>query len=194
MAEDGRDKVHRPALACPGRGLRPYGQPADARRLRYDAANQVTKRARCRFKPLRWTYRAVAGHGYYPLAAAGWLVVAFILGTVLVAYNQADFVPTKPDAARTAAETHAHNNGGDPPPSPITAHVDCDLYPGYPCLIPGTYTLTSIVPAALGTQTDWTIKSRPSRVISWGLPILRLLSWVFTAILLAGVTGLLRKT
>ncbi|MFQ6329628.1 hypothetical protein ACLMAL_26315 [Nocardia sp. CWNU-33] len=58
-----------------------------------------------------------------------------------------------------------------------------------------TYARTNVVHAALGNQkADWTTKSEASLVLSWGLPILRILSWVFTAILLAGVTGLLRKT
>ncbi|MEV0297004.1 hypothetical protein [Nocardia sp. NPDC050710] len=171
------------------------GQPADARRLRFTAANQVTKQAPRYSKPLRWTYLAVAGHGYYPLLAALWLVAALILGTVLVSSNRADFVPTDPAAAHAAATAHAHNNPGDPPPSPITANVSCRLYPDYPCFNRVNYTLTNVVPAALGNQkTDWTTKSQASLVLSWGLPILRILSWVFTAILLAGVTGLLRKT
>ncbi|MBY6386617.1 hypothetical protein HG717_22225 [Rhodococcus erythropolis] len=168
------------------------GQPADARRLRFVAANKVTEHAPWYSKPLRWTYRVVAGHGYYPLLAAVWLVIALVLGTALVTFNRGDFVPTVPASARIAAATHAPDT---PPLSPITAHETCDRYPDYPCFNQATYTLASVIPAALGNpKPDWTTKSGASLVVTWGLPILRILSWIFTAILLAGVTGLLRKT
>ncbi|RYF58720.1 MAG: hypothetical protein EOO27_11620 [Comamonadaceae bacterium] len=167
------------------------GQPADARRLRFTTANKVTKHAPPYSKPLRWLYLGVAGHGYYPLLAALWLAIALCLGSVLVAFNRADFIPT--DMA--AAQAHSLNNSRDLIAAPITASDSCDEYPGYPCFEPLAYTLTNVIPASSGNpRPDWRLSSGASIIVTFGLPILRILSWVFTAILLAGVTGLLRKT
>jgi hypothetical protein len=104
------------------------------------------------------------------------------------------FVPTDPKAATTAASAHAQTSQTTPP-NPITANTSCDLYPDYPCFQPFNYALAGVIPAATGP-------SKPNRDIStteppWltaGLAALRILAWILTAILLAGVTGLLRKT
>lgn len=45
------------------------GQPADARRLRFDAARRTTKTAPPWSKPARWAYGLLVGYGYYPLTA-----------------------------------------------------------------------------------------------------------------------------
>ncbi|MFI6430282.1 hypothetical protein [Rhodococcus oryzae] len=169
------------------------GQPADARQLRFAAANKVTRHAPWYSKPLRWLYLLVAGHGYYPLLATVWLLAALSLGTALVASHRMDFVPTDPSAAHASAQIHAQSTG-EPIASPITADVPCTRYPTYPCFEPLTYTLTNVIPASsLNPRPDWRAESEASLLITFGLPILRILSWIFTAILLAGVTGLLRK-
>lgn len=171
------------------------GQPADARRMRVKAARSITKHAPWYSKPLRWIYGATAGHGYYPLLAGGWLIVAVVLGTILISYNRADFVPTDRNAARSAATTYALNNPDMEPPAVVTAQLDCAYYPEYPCLNRAVYSLTSVVPVALGNpKADWAPRSEASLLITWGLLLLRILSWIFTAILLAGVTGLLKKS
>ncbi|WP_143542723.1 hypothetical protein [Rhodococcus qingshengii] len=171
------------------------GQPADARRLRYLAANEITKHAPPSSKPLRWIYRVIAGHGYYPLIASAWLLFALVLGIALVSFNRADFVPTNPAAARAAASAYDAINPGSELPHAITANEDCANYPDYPCFNPVNFALTNVIPAANSNlRPDWTTSSQASVLVTWGLPVLRISSWIFTAILLAGVTGLLRKT
>ena len=171
------------------------GQPADARRLRYLAANEITKHAPSSSKPLRWMYRVIAGHGYYPLIAAAWLLFALVLGIALVSFNRSDFVPTNPAAARAAASAYDAINPGSELPHAITANEDCANYPDYPCFNPVNFVLTNVIPAANSNlRPDWTTSSQASVLVTWGLPVLRISSWIFTAILLAGVTGLLRKT
>ncbi|MBP1054453.1 hypothetical protein J6397_30375 [Rhodococcus qingshengii] len=170
------------------------GQPADARRLRFTAANKVTTHAPWYSKPLRWIYLTVAGHGYYPLLAAIWLVGVLALGFLIVDNNSEHFTPTDKTAARKAVATHAAESYTTTP-DPITASDSCALYPDYPCFNSLNYALAGVVPAATGVlKADWTISSNAPVVLAFGLPVLRILAWIFAAILLAGVTGLLRKT
>lgn len=137
------------------------GQPADARRLRFAAANRITRHAPWNSKPLRWTYLVTAGHGYYPLFAAVWLVLALVAAIAIVALNASDFTAT-----------------GIGPPSLAQA---------------GAIAAVNVIPAAGGSKPDWTV-SGDAAVVIWTLLFLRVASWIFVAILLAGVTGLLRKT
>lgn len=67
------------------------GHPAEARRLRFTAANKVTKTAPLATKVMRWGYRLVAGHGYYSLLAALWLLLALVGGVALVDMNREHF-------------------------------------------------------------------------------------------------------
>ncbi|MGV9747887.1 hypothetical protein ACWDTG_23705 [Rhodococcus zopfii] len=155
------------------------GHPAEARRLRFTAANKVTKAAPWRSKLQRCAYRMVAGHGYYPIRAALWLVGALAVGFALVEGNREHFVPTSPSAATTT----------------ITGADDCATHPQYPCLDSLSYALTGVIPAATGAvRPDWTIGSDAPWWVKARIPALRVFAWIFTAILLAGVTGLLRKS
>jgi uncharacterized protein YjbI with pentapeptide repeats len=170
------------------------GQPADARRLRFAAANQTTQFAPWYSKPFRWIYLAFAGHGYYPLFAVVWLVAALLVGLVVVATSREYVVPTNPAGAAEAAAAYATTSGTIGPVR-VTADVPCERYPSYPCFDSWTYTLAGVVPAATGvTRPDWTISPAAPRYLTTALPLLRILAWICTAILLAGVTGLLRKT
>ena len=178
------------------------GHPAEARRLRFTAANKVTKNAPLPTKTLRTIYLAVAGHGYYPLLAAVWLIIALIAGVALVETNRAHFVPTTPVAVAdtvTASSTGGNNatNTGQTEEQPVsvTGVDDCASHPTYPCLDAFTYALTGVIPAATGiTRPDWAVSTTAPAWVKLGIPALRILAWIFTAILLAGVTGLLRKS
>ncbi|MFD7012553.1 hypothetical protein [Rhodococcus jostii] len=176
------------------------GHPAEARRIRFTAANKVTKSAPLATRLQRRTYLVVAGHGYYPLLAALWLVLALAGGFVLVEKSREHFVPTDPAAAAAPiATTDTGSNDAAPtepkPSSPITGADDCATHPQYPCLDSFSYALTGVVPAATGiTRPDWTISVGAPLWVKAGIPVLRILAWIFTAILLAGVTGLLHKS
>jgi hypothetical protein len=138
-------------------------------------------------------YLCVVGHGYYPLLAGLWLAAVVLAGTVMVAANLADFIPTNPDAAAKAAATYAQQNRSAPTAF-ITAQTPCDTHPSYPCLNPLTYTLSGLAPTVGVTTADWTIRSDATGWLTIGLPVVKLVAWALTVLLLAGFTGLLRKT
>ncbi|KZF15159.1 MULTISPECIES: hypothetical protein [unclassified Rhodococcus (in: high G+C Gram-positive bacteria)] len=121
--------------------------------------------------------------------------MALVLGITLVSFNRADFVPTNPAAARAAASAYDAINPGSELPHAITANEDCANYPDYPCFNPVSFALTNVIPASNSNlRPDWTTSSQASVLVTWRFPVLRISSWIFTAILVAGVTGLLRKT
>jgi hypothetical protein len=74
-----------------------YGQPADARWMRWQAAQGVTRTSPWWSKPIRWTYGALTGHGYYPLIAAGWLILAIFASWLIVTTHEAAFTPAASD-------------------------------------------------------------------------------------------------
>ncbi|WP_067704449.1 hypothetical protein, partial [Nocardia jejuensis] len=169
------------------------GQPADARRVRFTAANQTTAHAPRYTKPLRWIYLTVAGHGYYPLLASAWLAGALVLGYSIAGHNTKYFIPTDRAAASKTAAAYASATNS-PSPQTITAADDCASYPDYPCFNAFNYALGGVVPPATGVlKADWTISSNGPIILTLGIPALRILGWILTAVLLAGVTGLLRK-
>ncbi|MCB8914172.1 hypothetical protein KUG88_29210 [Rhodococcus rhodochrous] len=178
------------------------GHPAEARRLRVTAANKVTKAAPPATKVQRWAYRIVAGHGYYPFRAALWLIMTLVCGFVLVEASRGHFVPTNPSAATAVIAVASDTIGGGDGSQveweqsrTITGADDCATHPQYPCLDSFSYALTGVIPAATGVvRPDWTVSAEAPWWVKVGIPALRVIAWIFTAILLAGVTGLLRKS
>ncbi|MCT7293899.1 pentapeptide repeat-containing protein [Rhodococcus sp. PAE-6] len=174
------------------------GHPTEGRYLRFTAANKVTKVAPWYSKITRWLYLIFAGHGYYPLVSAVWLLFALVAGFFLVDTNRDHFVPTTLNEKTTilvASDTTGGAGTNEVEQSRTITGADCADPPTYPCLNPFNYALTSVVPAATGTtRPDWTISTTAPILVKYGLPALRILAWIFTAILLAGVTGLLRKS
>jgi hypothetical protein len=172
------------------------GQPADARWLRWQAARRTTKHSSWWSKPLRWAYGGLVGHGYYPMLAAAWLVVALVAATILTGLNLEAFTPTDPAAATEAVQA---NSTGTPPvaqPVIVTGDTDCGLLtPGYSCLNPALYALTVVVPPAAAIQNaDWAPNDPGKPYLVWALTALKASGWLLTVLMLAGMTGLLRKT
>jgi hypothetical protein len=123
------------------------GQPADARWLRRKAAQGVTRVSPWWSKPIRWIYGALTGHGYNPLLAAAWLLLAIVASGIIVAANAAVFTPTA--ANKVAWKT--------PPPveqpaPPITGATPCDeLQDRSTCLRPFFYGFDNALPGPLAT-------------------------------------------
>ncbi|ORW86906.1 hypothetical protein AWB92_24790 [Mycobacterium sp. IEC1808] len=152
------------------------GDPTGAKRLRLAAASRVTRQSPLLPKLLRCVYGAVVGYGYYPLLAAAWLIVVVLTGSIVVAANRNDFVPNR-DATNAAATVYLEQT-----------HMKV---PDAPQIKPLHYTLSAVLPTAVGNATsDWNIKST---WVSFVLTSLKLIAWVLTALLVAGVSGLLRK-
>jgi hypothetical protein len=171
------------------------GQPADARRIRRQAAGGVTHTSPWRSKPIRWIYGGVVGHGYYPLRAALWLAGAILLSWIIVATQADVFTPTAANKGAIWSTPLAH---GQPVP-PVTGAASCaDLQDQSSCLRPPFYALENALPGTLvtGQAAQWTaITAQGFNIwIPWALVLLKIFSWILVALLLAGVTGLLRKT
>jgi hypothetical protein len=176
------------------------GQPADARRMRYWSAVRSTRHGPWWSKPGRWLYRVTTGHGYYPLIALVWLAVVFAAAYGITTARHEEFttattaiIRDDPDV-RTAAIA-AGIGPGHPLPGRVKA-AWCSPAWDTPCLNDLAYSFTVALPATAAGQTQaW---QPPGTTVAgvqtatW-LQILRTLAWVFTALLLAGVTGLLHK-
>lgn len=168
------------------------GDPAGARRLRSAAANIATRQSPFVTKVARWGYRLLTGNGYYPLWSAVWLILVLLVGWTLVASSR-DAIALTPNTQRTvSAQQKAPPVRSDyAPPVPITATEPCADTVYSPCFDSFAFTFSTVLPPVAIQTSDWTITSAALKA---ELGILKALAWLLTALLLAGVTGLLRKT
>jgi hypothetical protein len=175
------------------------GQHADARWLRFQAARRTTRAARLSSKPVRHLYGAFSGYGYYPLVAALWILVALVVVTAIVADNRQHFSPARVTAPTPAALTTADENGAR---SRAAFHggANCSDIAPYPCLRPSLYALDTVLPTVSTGQAEaWRPNPTQGDVLArswlpWTLTALKAFGWALAAILLAGLTGLLRRT
>ena len=162
------------------------GQTEDARRFRFWAAQRTTRVAPWTSKLVRWPYAVSVRYGYYPLFAFGWLAAFWVTALILISFNASAFTPTDFHFATTSitvsnrTEAVRVTGATNPPPD------------NYPPFSAGLYAVDTAIPAASTGQSDaWRITGN-----NW-LPrvfaVIKGLAWVFTALLLAGVTGILRK-
>jgi hypothetical protein len=170
------------------------GQPADARWMRWKAARGVTRTSPWWSKPIRWIYGLLVGHGYYPLIAALWLILVIAASGLIVATHPAVFTPTATNKAVWKTAPPA----GDPVPL-ITGATPCaELHDRSSCLNPVLYAFDNALPGTLATgqAAQWTANGAQGwdTWIPYTLGGLKIASWILVALLLAGVTGLLRKT
>jgi hypothetical protein len=164
------------------------GQPTEARRLRFEAARRTTRHAPWYAKPLRWAYGVTVGHGYYPLRAAGWLAAIFFAALLLTSNVPQVFGPADLSAAVPASVLNAAPRDELP-----TGADSCEeLEPGYPCFAPVQLAVSVAVPVVDTVQASaWQPVGAAALTV---VGVLRVAAWVLTALLLAGVTGLLRRT
>ena len=75
--------------------------------------------------------------------------------------------------------------------TPITGATNSRVIAPYPGLQPVLYALETVVPPASAVQAaPWV----PTGWIVWWLTLFKGMGWVLTVLLLAGITGILRKT
>ena len=164
------------------------GQPTEARRLRFEAARRATRQAPWYAKPFRWAYGLTVGHGYYPLRAAGWLVVIFAAALMLTLNAPQLFGPADLSAATPASVLVAASKDE----LPTGAGACEELDPGYPCFAPVQLAVSVAIPVVDTAQASaWQPVGAAALTV---VGVLRVAAWVLTALLLAGVTGLLRRT
>lgn len=165
------------------------GQPAEARWIRYKSAVRSTRNTWSTSRLvwlLRQLYRLTTGHGYYPLAALVWLALIFGLATTLTAVYEDQFTT----ATTATVRDHLKNEGRSQVSGRVPAAWCSDGW-DTPCLDVFSYGLATAFPA-IGPSHTWTPPD-DERVLTTAFHAMRLLAWLFAAILLAGVTGLLRK-
>lgn len=159
------------------------GQPEDGRYLRLQAARRTTRVVPLLSKLPRWLYAILVGYGYYPLIVLAWLAILWF-GAFTLSLTQANaFTPT--DRAATTLE---QNNGKEPlKVTGATAPPE-----SYLKFSPALFATDIAIPAAAtGQEAAWHITGN-----TW-LPAIfacfKGAGWIFTALLLAGITGILRK-
>jgi uncharacterized protein YjbI with pentapeptide repeats len=161
------------------------GQPEDGRRLRYWAARRTTQVAPWTSKVVRWPYAALVGYGYYPALILGWLAALWACALVLCCLNAGAFTPTEFRAATITVVTQGQSEQ-------VRVTGATAAPPNYPNFNAGLFALDTAIPAAsTGQATAWRITEN-----TW-LPLIlagiKGFAWVLAALLLAGITGLLRK-
>lgn len=187
------------------------GQPADATYLRLQAARRATQTSPWSSRPARVAYDLLVGYGYRPLLAGAWLIAALLTAFIITSTNRDAFEPSNSTQAQAAlvagtdpapaaagtpggpGPTAARSGGGELRGTLPTGTTRCEDLAGYPCLRPGLYALETVLPPTVttGQGTSW----RPATArIAYTLTFLKAFGWLLTALLLAGVTGLLRKT
>lgn len=179
-----------------GRGFSPHpwtafadyydrsGQPTEARKMRVAAANQVTSRTRGTTWLARMLFRGLAGYGYRPLRAV-WslLTVIGIVWAVSIGAGPSSFVPTAPAVASAGASAQC--------PGRITAASpkSC-INPAYEEFDPIWYAVATVSPAGSLGNPAWTPRPFGVKLVATAA---KTSGWLLAGLLLAGVTGLLRK-
>jgi hypothetical protein len=172
------------------------GQPSDARWIRYRSAVRSTRHSPWWSKVGRWLYRVTTGHGYYaaPLTLM-WLVIIFAITWGMTASQADEFTTATSDTIRVAVASEPIVGGSEPrfdEASAVPGRVPTGWWTDawdVPEFGAWNYAIATALPAT-GSAQPW---SPPPGWLPAVFALLRGLSWVFTALFLAGITGLLRK-
>lgn len=156
------------------------GDPSGAKHFRYTAARRMTRSMPLWARPVRWLYAIAAGYGYYPLLAILWFAVLWIGAYLLVSQTPAAFHPT---AALPAGATAVN----------ITGSTACLDLGGYPCFDAVAYTNGVVSPVGWLHPHPWSPTDPAYSYVMWLASAIRTTGWVLSAVLLAGITGLLKK-
>lgn len=162
------------------------GQHEDARSLRFRAARLTTRTQLGWSWVARVPYEWVVGYGYYPLAVIPWLVTLWALAFGLAASNSAQFTPTDPRAMSISQEVD-----GRAVVLQVNGASEKRLE-GYPKFSPELYALDTAMPSvATGQSTSWRVAD--NQWLAGGLAAIKCAAWILSALLLAGIAGILRK-
>ena len=157
------------------------GNPDLARQLRFEAAKRTTKQSSGRGWIWRHIYGIVAGYGYKPSRAAGGFVFAVLLGVILAVAAPEGFVLASSSTPSDATTRE------------VTGATECDSTQSlYPCFDPILVGGSAVLPAVATFQNGAWVAATPGLI--WSFTVLKAVGWIFAALLLAAVTGLLRKT
>ncbi|MBD8729310.1 hypothetical protein [Frigoribacterium sp. CFBP 13707] len=164
---------------------RDAGRPEDARWLQFCAALRITASSPVRSKLIRIPYGLLVGFGYYPLLVIPWLVIAWLVVFGVVSSNQASFTPTASNASTMSVVVDGRVDN-------VYVTGATNVPKGYPKLRPSIIALETALPAISAGQTNaWRVTG--SSWLPLVLAAVRAFGWLLTALLLAGLTGILRK-
>ena len=149
--------------------------------MRYWASARITRASTPVSAAGRRLYQYTVGFGYYPLWVLGSLFVLWALASALCFGSVSSFAPKKVDAYSAEVGT----------PAP-----DANIGPSmstYPAFQPALYALDVALPVAATGQLDaWRLLD-DNRTLIVVFAIIKAIAWLLTALLLAGLTGLLRR-
>ncbi|WP_138413312.1 hypothetical protein [Sinomonas gamaensis] len=161
------------------------GQPADARWLRHCAAKRTTRAAPPISRLIRWAYGVLVGYGYYPRRAAYLLAALWVTVFLLASANAPAFTPAD---ARASTVAVTENNRTD------EIHVTgaTAAPPDYPQFSPGLFAVDTAIPAAATGQSNaWRVTGNALLLAAFAA--IKGFAWLLTVLMLAGLTGILRK-
>lgn len=183
-----------------GRGIQPWyevaacfdraGRRDDATRMRYEAEGLATASALQNKRKFSWLLRTfsagLTGYGFYPLRTLGCLAVILVLTLTLSWAAAPNFTVSTTDAMR--ADLATTYGGPDKVPNRTRA-TECTVgLWDVECFDPTAYAFSVALPA-LGLDQHW---DPPVGCATYVFGALRGFSWLLTALILAGFTGLLR--
>lgn len=168
------------------RSLESMGHLEDARWLRFKAAEKTTQASSQLAKPWRLLLAAFVGYGYYPWFVVPWLISLFVATLSLACAFAYDFTPTD---SKAATVTYASSQGQ------VTARVSGTTFPrppNYPEFNAALFAVDTALPAAVtGQSAAWRVTE--NQWLPAVFAAIKAFAWILTALLLAGVTGVLRK-
>ncbi|WP_447644060.1 hypothetical protein [Nocardioides zeae] len=171
------------------------GQPADGRWLRYRSSVRSGSTGPRSARAQRSLYRWTCGNGHYPWFASIWIAIVFLFGLAVANSHASEFTTAATPGIRAEQLSSVGLSGKDPFSSPTAGRPRADQWSDrweVPAFNPTQYAATVAIPVmdVYGSQA-WT-PPEGSVTIVFGL--LRASAWVLTALLLAGVTGVLRRS
>lgn len=168
------------------RSLETMGRSEDARWLRYKAAERTTQTSSPLAKSWRLLLARSVGYGYYSWFVVPWLITLFIATMLLAGAFADDFTPVD---TRAATRTHDSSQGQ------VTERVSGTTFPrpqNYPEFNAALFAVDTALPAAVtGQSAAWRVTE--NQWLPAVFAAIKAFAWILTALLLAGVTGVLRK-
>jgi uncharacterized protein YjbI with pentapeptide repeats len=137
----------------------------------------------------RWVLRLLIGHGYEPWRALIPVLVLFVVAFAVTkdAVSDGEMVRVRALTVDNAAQ--APTTTGKKTPLKEAEPTDCRRK-DYPCLQPVLYAADLLVPVVnLGQRDAW----RATGGSKWLPPLMTVLGWVLTTLIVAGFTGLVRR-
>ncbi|GGC87335.1 hypothetical protein GCM10011512_12840 [Tersicoccus solisilvae] len=187
------------------------GHVEEATRLRIAAAKRSTKQLRPAGPPtwsvravIRWVtgwfrwllrhgYGLAVAFGYRPLRAGLWLAAFGLVTLAIVTGCATQLEPARqarPLSTETAVQVVDQHG-------PLTGATDCQAARegwDYPCLNKWLYAAETALPVVGSVQSSAWVWSPGAWLAAAVVTALKALAWLFTVLLLGGVTNLLRKT